>query len=69
LTRYANTNGAGLIIMTSHARHGATRWLLGSVADEVLRGTSPVLLIKPGRENIGPLFAHVEKPQTVPAGA
>jgi nucleotide-binding universal stress UspA family protein len=69
LTRYATMNGAGLIVMTSHARHGATRWLLGSVADEVLRGTSPVLLIKPGKENLGALFGQAKKEESVPAGA
>lgn len=48
LARYAQSSGAGLILMTSHARHGAARWVLGSVADEMLRGPAPVLLVKPG---------------------
>jgi nucleotide-binding universal stress UspA family protein len=36
-----------LIIMASHGRSGIHRWLLGSVAEKVLRGTSnPLLLIR-----------------------
>lgn len=36
-----------LIIMASHGRSGIRRWLLGSVAEKVLRGTSnPLLLIR-----------------------
>jgi nucleotide-binding universal stress UspA family protein len=40
-----------LITMATHGRSGMNRWLLGSVAEKVLRGTSnPVLLIR-AREN------------------
>ncbi len=36
-----------LVIMASHGRSGIQRWLLGSVAEKVLRGTSnPLLLIR-----------------------
>ncbi len=36
-----------LITMATHGRSGMNRWLLGSVAEKVLRGTSnPVLLIR-----------------------
>ena len=36
-----------LIIMGSHGRSGIHRWLLGSVAEKVLRGTSnPLLLVR-----------------------
>lgn len=34
----AHEHRAGLIIMSSHGRTGFDRWLLGSVADRVLRG-------------------------------
>jgi nucleotide-binding universal stress UspA family protein len=40
---------AGLIVMASHARGGLVRWLVGSVADEVLRQSSvPVLVVRAG---------------------
>lgn len=36
-----------LIAMTSHGRSGLNRWLLGSVAEKVLRGsTNPLLLVR-----------------------
>jgi nucleotide-binding universal stress UspA family protein len=38
-----------LIVMTSHGRSGIGRWLLGSVADKVIRsGAAPVLLLRSG---------------------
>ncbi len=42
-----------LIIMASHGRSGITRWLLGSVAEDVIRnGDCPVLLVRTrGPEN------------------
>lgn len=37
-----------LIAMSTHGRTGAARWLLGSVADRVVRNSQvPVLLIRP----------------------
>jgi nucleotide-binding universal stress UspA family protein len=36
-----------LVVMTSHGRGGVGRFLLGSVADRVIHGTVPVLLIRP----------------------
>ena len=36
-----------LVIMTSHTRGGLARALLGSVADRMLRGPAPVLLVRP----------------------
>jgi nucleotide-binding universal stress UspA family protein len=38
-----------LVIMTSHGRHGFVRWALGSVADRMIRGPAPVLVIQPGQ--------------------
>jgi nucleotide-binding universal stress UspA family protein len=47
-----------LITMATHGRSGMNRWLLGSVAEKVLRGaTGPVLLIRAredGRSEDGP---------------
>lgn len=36
-----------LVVMTSHARTGIARAVLGSVADRLLQGEAPVLLIRP----------------------
>ena len=44
---YADEGNADLIIIATHGRSGITRWLLGSVADKVLRATKrPVALIR-----------------------
>ncbi len=41
-----------LIMMATHGRSGIHRWLLGSVAEKVLRGTSnPLLLVRPAPES------------------
>jgi nucleotide-binding universal stress UspA family protein len=41
---------ADLIAMETHGRHGLSRLLLGSVADQIVRGgIVPVLLHRPGR--------------------
>jgi len=40
-----------LIAMATHGRSGAKRWLLGSIAEKVLRGSSnPVLLVRANEE-------------------
>lgn len=40
-------NATDLIVMASHGRSGITRWLLGSVAEDVIRnGDCPVLLVR-----------------------
>ncbi|MCL5957868.1 MAG: universal stress protein, partial [Chloroflexi bacterium] len=40
-------NGISLIAMCTHGRSGLKRWVYGSVAERVLRGSSvPVLLIR-----------------------
>ena len=51
LPELATTSGCQLIAMASHGRTGVARWLLGSVAERVLRrATCPVLLMRPGVE-------------------
>src|SRR5262245_14422851 len=40
-----------LIAMATHGRSGLNRWLLGSVAEKVLRGGSNPLLLVRGKEN------------------
>jgi nucleotide-binding universal stress UspA family protein len=40
-----------LIAMATHGRSGLNRWLLGSIAEKVLRGSAnPLLLVRAGRE-------------------
>lgn len=46
ITDAAASKGAEMIVMCSHGRSGAARWLLGSVADRVVRAaTVPVHLV------------------------
>jgi nucleotide-binding universal stress UspA family protein len=44
----AEARQAAVIVMATHGRGGVGRWLIGSVADKVMRGARrPVLLIRP----------------------
>lgn len=56
LVRYCGNTGIDLVVMTSHTRVGASRLLLGGVADELLRGSAPVLVVKPGEARTSSLF-------------
>jgi len=43
----ARESGASLIVLGTHGRRGMARWVLGSDAEEVVRGaTVPVLLVR-----------------------
>lgn len=45
---YANTTPFNLIVMSTHARSGLSRWAYGSVATKVLqRASSPIFLVRP----------------------
>jgi nucleotide-binding universal stress UspA family protein len=47
ILQVAKDERASLIAMTTHGRSGVPRWVLGSVAEKVLRGAEvPVLLLK-----------------------
>lgn len=47
ITGFAETNGVDLIVICSRGQSGPSRWLMGSVADRVVRGASaPVLLVQ-----------------------
>ncbi|HET9016236.1 MAG TPA: universal stress protein [Thermomicrobiaceae bacterium] len=49
ILREAAALPAPLVVMTTHGRSGLGRWLIGSVADRVVRGgTAPVLLLRSG---------------------
>jgi len=44
---YARQHGAELIVMTSHGRGGPARWMMGSVADGLVRRLhTPVLVVR-----------------------
>ncbi|MFC1989568.1 universal stress protein [Chloroflexota bacterium] len=44
---FAESNGAGLILMASHGRSGVGRWAYGSIADKILRTSGiPVLMVR-----------------------
>jgi nucleotide-binding universal stress UspA family protein len=48
IVAFAEREKIELIAMSTHGRSGLSRWILGSVADKVLRGTNlPVLLVRP----------------------
>jgi nucleotide-binding universal stress UspA family protein len=49
IVSYAAEHGIDLIAMTTRSKGGLERWMLGSVADEVLRrSTCPLLMVNPG---------------------
>jgi nucleotide-binding universal stress UspA family protein len=50
LEDYQEANQIDLIVMTSHGRGGPIRTALGSVADRMLGGKSPVLIVRALRE-------------------
>ena len=48
----ASELGADMIVMGSHGRSGVSRWLLGSVTENVIqRSKLPVLVVYRGRES------------------
>ncbi len=58
ILRYAGEKEVDLIMMATHGRSGVSRWVMGSVADKVLRSAAlPVLLIRAGM----PMDAAYEK--------
>lgn len=43
----AKEHGASMIVMGTHGRHGLPRWVMGSVAERVVRGAPiPVLTVR-----------------------
>ena len=48
IVEYATQQHADMIVMATHGRSGVSRWLMGSVADRVVRWSCiPVLIIRP----------------------
>jgi nucleotide-binding universal stress UspA family protein len=47
IVRFAEENQVALLVMSTRGHSGISRWLLGSVADRVVRGaTVPLLLVQ-----------------------
>mgnify|MGYP003383692418 CR=1 FL=1 len=47
LLGYADGQGCGLIVMSTHGRSGFSKWIYGSVAQKMLQAaTCPILLIR-----------------------
>ena len=46
---YAYSNDIDMVIMASHGRSGLGRWLLGSVAEKVIRTAEVPVLVVPVR--------------------
>jgi len=47
LANWAENNGVDLIIIASHGRSGVSRWVMGSVADRILRSVcAPIMMIR-----------------------
>jgi nucleotide-binding universal stress UspA family protein len=51
IVRFAEDNAMELLVLATRGHSGLSRWLLGSVADRVVRGaTVPVLLVQARKE-------------------
>ena len=51
IAEFAEGNQVDLIVMSTRGQSGLSRWLMGSVADRVVRGaTVPVLLVRARQE-------------------
>ena len=63
IVRFAEANEVDLIVMCTRGHSGFSRWLLGSVADRVVRGASvPVLLVRARKGETNPFAASVALP-------
>jgi nucleotide-binding universal stress UspA family protein len=49
ILNYAQNSGVDMIIMSTHGRSGTARWVLGSVADRVIRHSTVPVIITPAR--------------------
>jgi nucleotide-binding universal stress UspA family protein len=54
ILEFSETNQVDLIVICTRGRSGFSRWLMGSVADRVVRGASiPVLLVRAAKQEEG----------------
>ncbi len=61
LLEYMNEKPASLVILASHGRTGVARAALGSVADRLLHGPSPVLVFRPDEEDANRLLDEAKQ--------
>ncbi len=55
----ARLREAGLIVMSTHGRSGMSRWMHGSVAEQVLsKATVPVLMVRAWEREVSPVGEH-----------
>jgi nucleotide-binding universal stress UspA family protein len=66
LLEYLQEKPAGLVVMASHGRSGFARAALGSVADRMLHGPAPVLILRPEEEIKSRMVADAEASASVP---
>lgn len=60
VVEHAKAWKADLIVLGTHGRRGIGRWLLGSDAEQILRGAEvPVLLVRGEREAASPTMAGI----------
>jgi len=53
IIQYTEVNQVDLIVMCSRGQSGLSRWMIGSVADRVMRGANvPVLLVRPQKKKV-----------------
>lgn len=50
IVQFAEANEVDLIVMCTRGQSGLSRWLMGSVADRVVRGATVPVLLVPARE-------------------
>ncbi|MDP6494533.1 MAG: universal stress protein, partial [Dehalococcoidia bacterium] len=48
---YVHQNQISMVAMTTHGRSGVTRWVLGSVADNLIRNSRRPVLVIPSDKN------------------
>lgn len=67
LTHLASALDASLIVVGTHGRHGVARWLLGSVAEAVVRmAECPVLVVPPRRDALPEANPTRSLPKPIP---
>ena len=53
IIQYAETNPVDMIVMSKRGESGLSRWLMGSVADRVVRGANvPVLVVRAQKQEL-----------------
>jgi nucleotide-binding universal stress UspA family protein len=55
IVEFVNQIRPDLVVMASRSRYSTGRWALGSVADDVIEGPVPVVIVHPAAEVTAPL--------------